>query len=257
MIELNRIYNEDCLEGMKRIPDKSVDCIVCDLPYGTTGLKWDKCMNLVALWEQYRRIIKDCHAVVLFAQQPFTTRLIASCMDWWKYNWVWAKPQGTNFANANYCPLKVTEDICVFSNGRMAYHPGGGAVVYNPQFTQGKPYVCVNGNRKGADCASVNTKSSICGHKTVNGGRRYPRNLLYFNRDKNKLHPTQKPVALIEYLIRTYTNEGDTVLDNCMGSGTTAVACINTGRNYIGFELDKGYCDLAEKRISEHKKTLL
>lgn len=256
MIELNRIYNEDCLEGMKHIPDKSVDCIICDLPYGTTGMKWDKGLDLETLWIQYKRIIKDFHAIVLFAQQPFTTRLISSCIDWWKYNWIWAKPQGTNFPNANYCPLKVTEDICVFSNGRISYHPGGRSVVYNPQFTPGKPYTCVNGNSRNKAYAIMHSNSDICGHKTVNDGRRYPRSLLYFNRDKNKLHPTQKPVALIEYLVKTYTNKGDTVLDNCMGSGTTAVACINTGRNYIGFELDKEYYDLSEQRISEHKKAL-
>lgn len=249
MIKTDQIYNEDCLEGMKRIPDNSVDCIICDLPYGTTGLKWDCPIPADKLWEQYRRIIKPDGAIVLFCQQPFTTVLIASNIEMWKYNWIWEKEMGTNFINCNYCPLKVSEDIAVFSKAPIAWVKSGERMKYNPQMSKGKPYVCTNGNSTDKAYSILHSQSQVCGHVTVNNGERYPTNILRFIRDRDKLHPTQKPVALIEYLIKTYSNRGELILDNCMGSGTTAIACIRTHRNYIGFELDKGYYDKAQERI--------
>ena len=234
MIELNRIYNEDCLEGMKRIPDKSIDMILCDLPYGTTACKWDSIIPFEPLWEQYERIIKDNGAIVLTASQPFTTVLINSNIKRFRYSWIWEKEQGVNFLMAKKQPLKVHEDICVFSKKQT---------VYNPQMTEGKPYISGKGD-------SGEVTGRVKKVQTKNNGTRYPKSVIQFKRETG-LHPTQKPVELFEYLIKTYTNEGETVLDNCMGSGTTAIACINTNRNYIGFELDKHYCEIANERIQK------
>jgi site-specific DNA-methyltransferase (adenine-specific) len=234
VIELNKIYNEDCLEGMKDIDDKSIDMILCDLPYGTTACKWDTVIPFEPLWGQYERIIKDNGAIVLTASQPFTTVLINSNIKRFRYSWIWEKEQGVNFLMAKKQPLKVHEDICVFSKKQT---------VYNPQMTEGKPYISGKGD-------SGEVTGRVKKVQTKNNGTRYPRSVIQFKRETG-LHPTQKPVELCEYLIKTYTNEGETVLDNCMGSGTTAVACINTNRNYIGFELDKQYCDIANERIQK------
>lgn len=242
MIELNKIYNEDCLEGMKRIKDKSVDMILCDLPYGTTHNKWDSIIPLDLLWEQYNRIIKDNGAIVLTAQTPFDKVLGVSNLKSLRYEWIWDKKLATGHLNAKKTPMKLHENILVFYKKPPTY---------NPQFTFGEPY----------DKGYVNTSSSNYGKQVpVNGlnktGRRYPKSIVEFsNADrKNKTHPTQKPVKLFEYLIKTYTNEGNVVLDNCMGSGTTAVACLNLNRNYIGFELDEAYFNLANERIEMHTK---
>ena len=251
-MEINKIYNMDCLEGMKDIPDKSVDMILCDLPYGTSASSWDKKLPMDKLWKEYERIIKPNKAIVLFAQQPFTSLLITSNIKLWKYNWTWEKDNGTNFMNSHYCPLKITEDICVFGTGAISFVKNGNNLAYNPQFTEGKPYTIVSGQQKSNSAVvrgGSGGREDVGGYKTESDGKRYPKNLIKFNRDKLKLHPTQKPVSLAEYLINTYTNEGEVVLDNCMGSGTTAVACINTNRNYIGFELDKQYYDIATERI--------
>lgn len=237
MIELNRIYNEDCLEGMKLIDDKSIDMILCDLPYGTTACKWDSIIPFEPLWEQYERIIKDNGAIVLTASQPFTTVLINSNIKRFRYSWIWEKEQGVNFLMAKKQPLKVHEDICVFSKKQT---------VYNPQMTEGKPYISGKGD-------SGEVTGRVKKVQTKNNGTRYPISVIQFKRETG-LHPTQKPVALFEYLIKTYTNEGETVLDNCMGSGTTAVACINTSRNFIGFELDPTYYAIAEERIKNADK---
>lgn len=245
MIELNKIYNMDCLEGMKRIPDKSIDMVLCDLPYGITDCGWDSVINLKILWEAYKRIIKHNTAIVLTASQPFTSILINNSIKDFKYLWVWDKGRGSNFQNAKYQPMKSHEDICVFYKKRPTY---------NPQYWYSSPYDTKEGNRKniiqglekGGKVATIRTKSA-------SDGKRYPLSIIKFARDKIRIHPTQKPVALFEYLIKTYSNEGQIVLDNCMGSGTTAIACINTKRNYIGFEKDKNYFDIANKRISEHK----
>ena len=249
MIELDNIYNMDCLDGMKMIPNGSVDAVICDLPYGTTGLQWDCAIPYEPLWNAYKRVIKPDGAIVLFCQQPFTTFLIASNIEMWKYNWIWEKEMGTNFVNANYCPLKKTEDIAVFSFGAIAYTPQGNRMKYNPQKTKGEPYVCKNGNSLDKSYSILHTQSKVSGYVTVNNGDRYPTNILRFNRDKDKVHPTQKPVDLIRYLVLTYTNEGDTVLDNCCGSGTTAVACIKEKRKFICIEKDPKYFEIAQKRI--------
>ena len=235
MIELNRIYNEDCLEGMKRIPDKSIDMILCDLPYGTTACKWDSIIPFEPLWKQYERIIKDNGAIVLFSRQPFTSQLINSNLKMYRYELIWQKEQATNFLHIKKQFGQATENIEVF----YKHQP-----TYNPQMVKTDKPVKSNG---GNSSRTYNNQTFI-GSDEVRY-EKYPLNVLAFKRDKTGLHPTQKPVALCEYLIKTYTNEGETVLDNCMGSGTTAIACINTNRNYIGFELDKHYCDIANERI--------
>lgn len=246
------LYQGDCLELMKDIPDSSVDMILCDPPYGTSASNWDKRLPMPELWQEYERIIKPNRAIVLFSQQPFTSLLITSNLRLWKYNWVWEKDNGTNFMNAHYCPLKVTEDICVFGTGATSFVKNGNNMIYNPQFSQGKPYTIVSGNQKSNSAVvrgGTGGRDYIGGYKTESDGKRYPKSLIKFNRDKDKFHPTQKPVALLEYLIKTYTNPGDVVLDNCMGSGSTGVACMNTGRDFIGMELDSKYFDIAKSRM--------
>ena len=239
-LELNKIYNEDCLEGMKRIPDGSVDMILCDLPYGTTACKWDTIIPFEPLWEQYERVIKDNGAIVLTASQPFTSALVMSNPDIFRYEWIWEKEQGVNFLLAKKQPMKVHENILVFSRKQTTY---------KPQMTYGKPYVSGKGD-------SGEVTGRVVKKQTKNNGTRYPRSVQRINRETG-IHPTQKPVALFEYLIKTYTNEGETVLDNCMGSGTTAIACLNTNRNFIGFELDKGYFDIANERINKCKRDMV
>jgi site-specific DNA-methyltransferase (adenine-specific) len=237
VIELNRIYNEECLVGMRKIPDKSVDMILCDLPYGTTQNKWDSIIPLELLWAEYERVIKDRGAIVLTAQTPFDKVLGASNLKLLRYEWIWQKESGTGFLNAKKMPLKDHENVLVFYKKVPSY---------NPQFTQGKPYSCKQGS--GSD--NWNYDSSQGGSITVNEGVRYPKTVIKFSRDKDKFHTTQKPVDLFRYLIRTYTNPGETILDNCMGSGTTAVAALFEGRNFIGFETDAGYVDIANQRIA-------
>ena len=237
MIELNRIYNEDCLEGMRRIPDKSVDMILADLPYGTTRNKWDSIIPLDSLWEQYNRVIKDNGAIVLTAQTPFDKVLGVSNLKCLKYEWIWQKTEATGFLNAKKMPLKNHENVLVFYKKQPTY---------NPQFTVGKPY-----SYKKDGISSDNYGDSKGTDLIVNDGSRHPLTVQIFKKDKG-LHPTQKPVALFEYLIQTYTNENETVLDNVMGSGTTAIAAINTNRNYIGFEMDTNYFNLANQRIEQH-----
>ena len=244
-IELNQIYNEDCLEGMKSIKDKSIDMILCDLPYTTSKRKttwngWDNEINLEKLWSEYNRIIKDNGAIVLFAIDPFGSGLIQSNFKNYKYKWIWKKENSTGFLNAKRQPLRIFEEILVFYKKQCTY---------NPQMTEGKPYIIT----KGATTTNYCSTDKIV--TTINKGERYPTNVLEFNRDAG-FHPTQKPVALCEYLIKTYTNEGELVLDNTVGSGTTAIACINTKRNYIGFELDENYFSVAQKRINDHKSQI-
>jgi len=237
MLELNKIYNMDCLEGMKQIPDKSIDMILCDLPYGTTACKWDTIIPFEPLWEQYNRVIKDNGAIVLFASQPFTSELIHSNIENFKSNYVWEKEKGSNFLNSKKQPMRFFEDIAVFYRKQCTY---------NPQMVMGEPYKRPNSPNK--------NKGYVRSFNALNreyDGTRCPSNILKFKRETG-LHPTQKPTALCEYLIKTYTNENETVLDNCIGSGTTAIACINTNRNFIGFELDTGYFNLANERIANH-----
>ena len=234
---LNKIYNEDCLEGMKRIDDKSIDMILCDLPYGMTYNKWDTVIPLDKLWEQYERIIKDNGAIVLTAQTPFDKVLGTSNLKMLRYEWIWEKENATGFLNAKKQPLRKHENILVFYK-RLP--------LYNPQMGKGKSYTAVRKEKP-----SLNYYNNQKMTKTVSDGERYPVSIIKFNRDKEKLHPTQKPVALLEYLIKTYSNEGEIVLDNCMGSGSTGVACVNTNRKFIGIELDENYFNIAKERIEQ------
>lgn len=239
MLELNKIHHGDCLELMKDIPDGSIDMILCDLPYGTTQNKWDSVIPLDRLWEQYNRIIKDNGAIVLTAQTPFDKVLGASNLKMLRYEWIWKKTSGTGHLNAKKMPMKNHENILVFYKKLPKY---------NPQFTKGKPYDVVYSTH------SKNYGKQKDGIRTINDGFRYPLTVQEFKYDKEKLHPTQKPVELFEYLIKTYTNEGETVLDNCIGSGTTAIAALNTSRFFIGIEKEKEYVDIANKRIEEHQE---
>ena len=252
MLELNKIYNMDCLEGMKLIDDKSIDMILCDLPYGTTACKWDTVIPFEPLWAQYERIIKDNGAIVLFGSQPFTSALVMSNLKLFKYEWIWNKTKAGNFMNVNNAPLKLHENICVFSKGTCANR----SPKRMKYFPQGVREVDKNWHRPQKYDSEHNYKrpSHKLDRKITREG--FPSSVLKFNSVHNPPHPTQKPVALFEYLIKTYTNEGETVLDNCMGSGTTAIACINTNRNYIGFELDTDYFNIATERIENHKQQL-
>ena len=227
--------------------------ILCDLPYGTTACKWDSVIPFHKLWHHYERIIKDDGAVVLFGSQPFTSMLIMSNLRLYKYSWIWDKGQGANFITSHYQPLRVYEEISVFGKNACAYTKSGKTMKYNPQFTFGKPYKCVSGSQKQASIIRDGKKGwkDIAGTVTVSDGKRYPTSILRFSKDKEKHHPTQKPVALLEYLVKTYTNEGDTVFDNCMGSGSTGVACVNTNRNFIGIEIDEEYFQIAKNRIAD------
>lgn len=319
----------DCLELMKDIPDKSVDMVLCDLPYGTTACKWDSIIPFDELWEQYKRVVKKNGVLALFAQEPFATLIRSSNLSQWKYDWIWEKPQGTNFLSSKTQPLKNYEIITVFANisnetiannelfdglkeyfysekdksglsskeikiilgNQMGSHYfthgiqwslptekdykklqstgyfkrsykelkdeyekikselDCSTVIYYPQMSEGRPYTCKHG--KMTELVTGNNAAKKTGVLTVNKGFRYPKSIIKMNPVKNseRLHPTQKPVSLLEYLIKTYTNEGETVLDNCMGSGSTGVACVNTGRNFIGMELDEKYFEIAKQRI--------
>lgn len=247
-MELNRIYNEDCLEGMKRIPDKSVNMILCDLPYGTTASKWDSIIDFKKLWEEYERIISDNGAIVLTASGSFTHKVISSNEKLFKYKWIWIKSRPGNFVNANNRPMTKYEEILVFSKGNTA-NGSKNKMKYNPQ-----GLIEVNKTTK----ASPNRFGSMAGKRpshqkyTKQKYTNYPVDILEFNSLGSYSHPNQKPLDLFEYLIETYTNEGETVLDNCMGSGTTAISCMNTNRNYIGFELDKTYYEKSLERIKNH-----
>lgn len=238
-----KLLNGDCLELMKDIPDKSVDMILCDLPYGTTRNKWDCIVPLDRLWEQYKRIIKDNGAIVLFSAEPFTSLLITSNMQWFRYDLIWAKTQGSDFLNANRKPLRSHENICVFYKKQPTY---------NPQKTEGKPYKAKSGETTSSNFGKFNGN-----HHTENkDGKRCPLTVLSFSgeHNKGKQHPTQKPIDLLEWIIKTYTNAEETVLDNCMGVGSCGVACVNTNRDFIGIELDENYFNIAKKRIEEAKE---
>lgn len=226
----------DCLELMKGLPDGSVDLILCDLPYGTTACKWDSVIPFDLLWGQYRRVAKQNAAIVLTANQPFTSALVMSNPKAFKYTWAWVKTNCTGFANAKKQPLRQFEDVLVFYDCQPTYNPQGVIKLDNPK-TRTKNTGAIMG-RTGFKDGYQQTETN------------YPKNVLQVPSERG-LHPTQKPVALMEYLIRTYTNEGELVLDNCMGSGTTGVACANTGRRFIGMERDAGYFEVASRRIVE------
>ena len=247
-----KLIHGDCLEKMKDIPDGSIDMILCDLPYGTTACKWDSVIPFEPLWEQYKRVIKDNGAIVLFANEPFTSALITSNLSMFKYRVTWDKGQGSGFLNAKKMPLTRVEDICIFSISK------NGNYTYNPILTD-KPLKNIRpiGNAKPRKASTYGCNNGKCSDD-YDITRSYPTNLItQFNAKSaecnslNRVHPTQKPVALLEYLINTYSNEGELVLDNTMGSGSTGVACINTNRKFIGIELDEKYYDISCKRINE------
>ena len=240
MLEINNIYNMDCLEGMKYIDDKSIDMILCDLPYGTTACKWDSVIPFEPLWQQYERIIKDSGAIVLFGSEPFSSNLRMSNLKMFKYDWIWNKKKGGNPLLSKIQPIKTYEIISVFGKGKVNYYP--------IMVDRDKPKA--RGRNKGK--ISETTNNAFTENKVYT--QYYPKAIIEFSNanQRNKLHPTQKPAALFEYLIKTYTNEGELVLDNCIGSGTTAIAAINTNRNYIGFELNKEYYEVAKNRINKH-----
>ena len=229
---------------MKDIFDKSIDMILCDLPYGTTKNKWDSIIPLDIIWKQYERIIKDNGVICLFAQSPFDKVLGCSNLKLLRYEWIWEKDNGTGFLNAKKMPLKIHENILIYYKKQP---------IYNPQMRIGfKSYKC----KQGSGSSNWNYNENFGGHITENNGERFPIDIIHFQRDKTKMHPTQKPIALLEYLVKTYTNEGDVVLDNCMGSGSTGVACVNTNRNFIGIELDENYFNIAKERIENAKNCL-
>ena len=237
MLEVNRVYLGDCLEQMKLLGDNSIDCIITDLPYGTTWAKWDSIIDCSLLWKEYNRICKG--AVILFSSQPFTTQLIHSNIKNYKYTWYWIKNIKGNYLNAKYQPLRQIEEINVFN--KHNYYPQGVS-----------------------DCSKIGkrgsgAKTTLCNYSDewVQEKTNYPSNILQYDLDKEKYHPTQKPVELLEYLIKTYTNEGELILDSCMGSCVLAIAAINTNRQYIGFEMNSEYYELGNRRINKHIESKL
>ena len=233
----------NCLDLLKEIPDSSIDMILCDLPYGTTNCKWDVVIPFEPLWKQYNRVIKHNGAIVLFGSEPFSSLLVTSNLKAYKHDWVWQKNAGSNFGCVKYQPMREHENVLVFCNGKLPYYP-----IMQERAESGKARVKTP--------VKYSTKTEVY-HDTLHNeivserpSLRYPSSIQKFNRERG-LHPTQKPVALLEYLIRTYTVPGEVVLDNCMGSGSTGVACANTGRRFVGMELDEAYFEIAQKRIQE------
>lgn len=249
------LYHGDCLELMKGIEDQSVDMILCDLPYGSTACSWDTVIPFDALWEQYNRIIKDNGAIVLFGGEPFSSMLRISNLKMYRYDWQWEKDKGANWQFANIQPFKVCEYICVFYKKQPIYNP---QKTKNPKGVELRslyPQSKISDNVRDLMGKSLDDKSEgeIFRGKNYEPDKLLPRSRIYFARDRKPLHPTQKPVALLEYLIKTYTNENDLVLDNCMGSGSIGVASKNTNRNFIGIEKDEKYFEIAKKRIETHQ----
>jgi len=255
------IFNDDCLKKMKDLPDNSVDLILCDLPYGTTKCKWDSVLPLDELWALYKRLIKKPTGVIaLFADQPFTSILISSNLEMFKYEWIWKKSRTTGFLLANFRPMKLTEDILIFSfGGGAAASKDTGNHTYNPQNLIEKKVLKKNSPKRIGRMLNqvhhLGENNKLLTEKEYSQKyTNYPTEILDFNNEKNIIHPTQKPIALCEYLIKTYSNEGDLVLDNTMGSGTTGVACVNTNRRFIGIEKEKEYFEIAKRRIEEAEK---
>ena len=237
MLQINSVNNGNCLDLMSGINDKSVDMILADLPYGVSACKWDSVIPFEPLWAHYKRIIKDNGAIVLTASQPFTSALVMSNIKMFKYEWVWDKKLPSGMQIAKYRPMQRHENVLVFSNGTPKYYP----IKTQQKERTGKIYSKSDSSPLAFDDGVLKT------YKEKN-----PQSIIeFYKRDKLMVHPTQKPVALFEYLIKTYTNEGELVLDNCAGSGTTAIACLKTNRNYILIEQETKYCDIANKRIAE------
>ena len=251
MIELDKIYLGDCLELMKEIPDNSIDCIICDLPYGKTACKWDVVIPFGALWEEYGRIVKDNTAIILFATEPFTSYLITSNVKLFRQKLTWLKTRPTNVFNAKKQFMNWTEDICVFYKNLPTFNP---QMRTDGLFTGKKVQRC-NHDRSNGVLGSTGEKKDYV-HEG-NNGLFYPKSVLeYSNVNNNGVHPTQKPVELLRYLIRTYTNEGDLILDNCIGSGSTAIAAIRENRHFIGMELDDKYYKIATERVNKELQEL-
>ena len=250
-MELNKIYNEDCLIGMDKMIEAGivVDAIICDPPFGTTACSWDSIIPFDAMWLRLNKLIKPNGAIVLFGSEPFSSALRMSNIKNYKYDWKWIKSRPSGHLNAKIMPLKNIEDIAIFYSKQCRY---------NPQFTEGKP-----NNIKDGSIRKTKATNNIYGEfkNTIRKRttQKYPKQNLYFSQQDPRviIHPTQKPLALMEYLIKTYTNEGELVLDFTVGSGTTAVACKQTNRNFIGFELDKGYFDIANKRLEAVQGSLI
>ena len=287
-MEIDKIYNEDCLVGMRDIPDKSIDAIICDLPYGVLNrqnksAQWDNIIPIEPLWEQYERVIKNNGAIVLFAQGMFTAQLMMSNPKMWRYNLIWDKiNRSTGFLNANRCPLRIHEDIVVFYKSQPTYNPqftfgqvnhkrGGGREWYKQNKSGGVYGLMTNGGKKkeeemtsqekdemGVSGARNRCYGNFAVTETKITNEKYPTSIISVDKehDGNYHHPTQKPVNLIRWLVRTYTNEGDLVLDNCIGSGTTAIACIKEKRHFIGYEITKEYFDIAQERIKQEQSKL-
>lgn len=255
---MTSLFNDNCLEKMLELPEKSVDLVLTDPPYGTTANKWDSVIDLKEMWLRLERVLKEDGVICLFSSQPFTSVLIASNLELYRYNWVWKKNGASQFLNAHYAPLKITEDICVFSKGTVG-SLSKNKIRYYPQGLKKVDLKLKNDN------ASLRDKYGYAGgqNKIGDGSEYfqefsgYPTNILEFKNDKCEFHPTQKPVKLLEYLIQTYTKAGETVLDFTMGSGSTGVACLRTDRNFIGIELDENYFSIAKKRIEDLERSFL
>lgn len=237
----------DCLTIMENLPEQSVDCIICDPPYGTTSIGWDKVLDFDKQWDLYDRLLKPKGMIILFGSQPFSAQLICSKLKWFKYELIWNKNKCGSPGLAKIRPMKVHENILVF-----AREAGG---TYNPQMTVGEPYARQSSNPEGY-VGKANTHGYGLKPKTgfVNTGTRYPKSILNISRDfsaQQQVHPTQKPVSLMEWLVKTYTNPGDLILDNCMGSGSTGVAAINLDRRFVGIEMDTSYFEIAKSRIED------
>ena len=238
-----KLIQGDCLEEMKSIEGGSIDMVLCDPPYGTTACKWDSIIDLPLMWEQLKRVIKPNGAIVMTASQPFTSVLVSSNLKMFKYDWVWQKPKGTGHLNAKKQPMRDKEDIVVFYAKQCTY---------NPQKTKGDPYKDKAGKDHASSTSMTDSYGAYTNKREDNNGFRYPKQVQQFPVvERGTLHPTQKPAALMEYLIKTYTNEGETVLDFACGSGTTGIACKNLGREFIGIELDETYFNIAKQRIIE------
>ena len=252
MLQTDEIYNMDCIEGMRQMESESVDCIICDLPFGTTACAWDSVIPFDQLWEQYKRIRKPYAPILLFGSEPFSTAVRMSNLSEFRYDWIWIKSQAADFVHAKNRPMKNYEVISAFCQYPMGHKSqlGDRRMPYDPQGLVPCHKVKNGRNKFGTNIGKRPSQVDEYVAEFTN----YPNAVLKFDQTGKKLHPTQKPVELVQYLIRTYTSEGMTILDNCMGSGTTAVAAIKEKRHYIGFELNKDYFDIAQRRIADIKR---
>ena len=251
-----KLYNGDCLEIMDRLIEEGVkvDCILCDLPYATTHAKWDKIININSMWDKINKLVYDKSVIIFTAQNPFTSLLVCSNLEMYNHSWVWEKDKCANFQLAKYQPRKVTEDILVFTKGGFTYNSKN-KCTYNPIMTDRKPRKPTNKTRRSNKMIELNPRpnpTTLKSDDNFKADKNYPSNKIYFPTEHiGRYHPTQKPVDLLEYLIKTCTNENELILDFTMGSGSTGVACINTNRKFIGIELDENYFNIASKRIEE------